>query len=166
MKPYDFNDRVTTIERPKPQPRPRSDRPRLRPARSSDAERPATPKLPVITAIMFVIGLAATALGLAIIRSDLPFPWIPRQTTGFLAIYFPHAQAVLFGIAVAIVGGVLAGSVGRRVLPDALANLDLPVLGARRDLLAFGAILVASLCSGFVYWQLASHRYTHWDILL
>ncbi len=142
---------------------------------------PAPSNLPLIPeGLLFIVGLATTALGIAITRTDLQFDWVPPQVYDFLRRYFSNPQAVFLGGVVSLVGAALAGLAGRRnTQPDNLAGLALSIPSfpsqaqdrvqtglLRRDPFVPGALALATLCSGFLYWQLASQQYTHWDILL
>ncbi len=124
------------------------------------------PQIPLVASITFLLGLGVVAWGLAVARSRDQFGWLPPEVKSWMRIYIENNQAVVVGGAITLVGALLVGLATRRVLPDKLAGLALPVPLLSRDGYALVALGLAAACQGLLYWHILGRQYTHWDILL
>src|SRR5690242_6192687 len=94
---------------------------------SSSVSHAALKRTSIITTIVFAFGLALTAAGVVILRSEQRFTWVPKFISEPIRPYIPYNEAVIVGSTLALAGAVIAGLAGRRLLPDSISGSALPV---------------------------------------
>lgn len=125
-------------------------------------------RLGIVIAILFLVGISIVILGLTIARSDQSYtlPFLTPLMLETLNSFIWNYSAAIVGGAIALAGALLAGFAGRKILPDKLANLSLPLPRLRLDPFAISAVILAAICEGFLFSHLSTHQYSHWDIAL
>lgn len=121
--------------------------------------------------VIFFLGIAVTALGLFVALSNktlfnFAFLTSLSEINPILPKHFNFYQNVLIGLSIALIGAILSGLAARKVLPDIIGRPLLPASKFSMDKFAIGALALAVLFHGLLYWHLFRKQYTHWDVLL
>ncbi|MGA7730921.1 MAG: hypothetical protein WCD37_06575 [Chloroflexia bacterium] len=113
---------------------------------------------------VFLLGVGLCACGVALMGSTDKFAWLPFGARDWLSKYVANPGALLVGGVVALLGAILAGWVGRGVMPTQSKGIYAPALRLERyGLMALG---LGIICFGLIYWHLLAGQYTHWDFAL
>jgi len=123
-----------------------------------------------VVGITFLAGLAIIVLGMFIALSSrnlFNFVFLKSLSGTFpiLPKHFNFYQEVLVGLSIALIGAIITGISARKVIPDVIGEVLLPIPKFRFDKIAIGALGLAFVSHSLLYWHLFHNKYTHWDIL-
>ncbi len=129
----------------------------------------ASDGLPIVTRpslTLFLLGLAFIGLGISVMQVQNRVRFFPGFLQALLAPYVNNCQDVFTGMALLIVGLLLAGVAARHGPLRIDLKPYLPVPTFQRDTFAVASAVLASLAATVLFWRLGHHRHSAWDASL